>query len=275
MPMLMLPNGMRYSLHTGVPDMTRLRIANRFGLAGMMGAEDARFTGPARGPSVVLPLVRGHEGWFYRSDGRRVQTRYGMRGLGAGPAGTCGTGPGQIDCSKNTPSPYQAANGIIGFTVDGQPVWSSPAAEHAFNCSSPAGMYDPSCTPAQLAAPQASAPGTSASGAPLPGVAPNVVNPQLTSRTQGGGGQVCPAWGCGPAPVRSITQQQVSAATGQPNQSVPPQSPLTPLPTGTGASGGNPIINQPVATAVSGTGSNTGLLLAAAAVAALFIFGRK
>ena len=80
MSQIYVPGGRSYRLHTSPVDMAGQRIANRFGVRGLAGEGDPRSI-PARGPSVVLPLVRGKDGWFYLSDGHRAQTR-GVAGLG-------------------------------------------------------------------------------------------------------------------------------------------------------------------------------------------------
>lgn len=130
------------------------------------------------------------------------------RGFGDIMAGTCGTGPGQIDCSKNQPTPYQLANGITGFDVGGNPLWSSPAAQHAFTCASPAGMYDPSCAQG-AAAPAAPAPTMTAIARVPSTVTP--AGPRVTPVLQFP--DVCPAWGCGnpaivPVPTPGPTSTQ-------------------------------------------------------------------
>lgn len=147
-----------------------------------------------------------------------------LSGLGDGPAGTCGSGPGQIDCSKNTPSPYQLANGIVGFTVDGQPVWSSPAAQHAFNCSSPAGMYDPTCTPAQLATPEASAPYVAPAGStPAPAPAPTpIVRTAPVVYTTGPAPRIVPVVVTQPAPTTPVSTPPVSTGSQVLNDGMAP-----------------------------------------------------
>lgn len=220
-----------YRMNYGTIDMARSRIANRFGLAGMVGVEDPRGI-PARGPTVVLPLVRGREGWFYLSDGKRAQDR-GVRGLGDAAADyaaeaanyTVGSADYQflMGCSQNPTAPACAA--------DVTAVLSSPF-----------------LTASQEAAVRAA----QASGALPQTYAPTTLTPTAAQLTP---------------------QEAATAVTGKPNQSVPPTDTSTPLPTGTGPAGGNPVLSAGVP-APAESSNNGMLLLLGVGVAALFLLGR-
>lgn len=77
--------------------------------------------------------------------------------------------------------------------------------------------------------------------------------------------------------ARRIDQTIASAITQKANQSVPPQSALTPMPTGTGASGGNPLLSPAGELHVPPAGLSTTqlLLIGGAALALVYFMGRR
>jgi len=248
MPQIMLPHG-DYSLHHGPMDMSHNRIAARFGVRGLDGVEDAR------GPSRVLPLVRGNDGWFYLTDGQRAQVRR-LRGLGDASADYLAQAakyvPGSADyqfltgCAANPTAPACAAE--VGSVLSAPFV--TAAQTQQFNQAIASGAVAPVFnTQANVMSPTA---------AQLnPSGTTTVVTDQGSTGVVTGGGVMTP-------------QEQASATTGKPNQSVPPSTPLTPLPTGTGADGGNPFVDTGN-TSQPGAGGSGGLLLIAAAVGLLLL----
>lgn len=253
-----------YRMNYGTIDMARNRVANRFGLAGMVGVEDPRGI-PARGPTVVLPLVRGREGWFYLSDGKRAQDR-GIRGLG------------------DAASDYAAiaAQLPVGSTL--QTLFQNCAANPgAPQCAS--ATANALATPYFTQSQQAQINAAIASGGPIPVMQGYVGAPPGTSLPSGAdvtaaqsqgyytvqGDYIPPQQSQIAAPVMT-PQEAATAVTGKPNQSVPPTDTSTPMPTGTGAAGGNAVLNAGGGAAPPPS-SNGGLILLGV-VAALFLLGR-
>jgi len=224
MPQIMLPHG-EYSLHHGPMDMSHNRIAARFGVRGLDGVEDAR------GPSRVLPLVRGHEGWFYLTDGQRAQLR-GIRGLG-GLGDAAADSANYLAMAAQVPAGSFLQQSILNCAANPTPNCANAAATSWFNGPTP--------TAESVAAANAAA----AAGQPIPelqvftGPPPGTYIPSpVTVQSSGGAPPLT-----GESSSFQTAQEAASAATGKPNQSVPPQTPLTPLPTGTGPAGGNVLID--------------------------------
>lgn len=253
MAQVFVPTG-GYRLHYGPADMAEQMVANKFGLAGLMGAEDPRGI-PARGATVVLPMVRGRDGWFYY--GGRAQDKGSGVGMGAAQPTSYNLVPGGATSASQVPginapgtitpaNAYQQSLGIayivtaadgtsVDYRADGT-LWTPPGA---------GGTAQQMIAAQQVMAAQA--PVTQTPVTP-------VVQP--------------------PAP--QTPQELATAVTGKPNQSVPPSTPLTPLPTGTGEAGGNVLL--PSSTAASSTAaptssSGTWLLIGGAAV--LFFLMKK
>ena len=195
MPQVYVPGG-EYRLHQGPVEMAHNRIANRFGIRGLAGEGDAR------GPSRVLPMVRGQDGWFYLSDGKRAQGRVRKR---------TGMGDAAADYLSQAQS-YTPGSATYNFLTGCVANPSSPA------CA--AQVSSVLSAPALSASQEAQVRAAQATGA-----APPVFQPM----------------GLAPTVAQLTPQEAASAATGQPNQNVPPRDTSTPMPTGTGSGGGNPL----------------------------------
>lgn len=233
MGQVMIPGG-EFRLHTGVADMAHGRVANQFGVRGLAGEGDPRGI-PARGPTKVLPLVRGSQGWFYLSDGHRAQTR-GMGDAAADYAAIAANYP-------PTSAMYQLFMG----------------------CSANPGA--PQCAAATAQALQ-STPGTESLQAMLPN--------SLDIAAAQAGGYTTAQGTFIPGPGQPQTPQEAATAvTGKPNQSVPPTDTSTPMPTGTGSSGGNPVLCGDLVSCNLPTSSGSGLLIVAAVIGGLLLLGKR
>lgn len=254
MSQVYVPGG-EYRLHTGPMEMAVGRIANRFGVRGLAGEQDPRSI-PARGPTVVLPLVRGRDGWFYlRGDDHRAQTR-AMSGLGY-----------TVDQVKALQANFPASSAdykILQDLIDNPALLASDIGQNQLAGvlgTAQAGVQAQQ-NPTYL---YTDSGGVQRTGTTVPAGATNVkvLGSDLPGTIN---------WNV--ASVTALTdQERASQVTGKPNQSVPPRSTAVTLPTGTGASGGNPFLGEPGG--IAGTPpSHGGLILLLIGGGLLYMMGR-